>query len=99
MNADSGMTYQSSSNRPAGGAQWRGCESGEPWKLVEILAMVLGFIVFLANRSCGSWLEVLAKEIRLSRRHRCVRPGKMECELGLWPVGFRGGFDRQSRLR
>ena len=46
MNADTGMTYQSSSNRPAGGAHGHGCAAGEPWKLVEILAMVLGFIVF-----------------------------------------------------
>ncbi|HUB65456.1 MAG TPA: DUF2852 domain-containing protein [Methylocella sp.] len=40
------MTYQSSSNRPSGGTHWHGCGAGEPWKLVEILAMVLGFIVF-----------------------------------------------------
>jgi hypothetical protein len=46
MNADTGMAYQSSSNRPTGGTHWRGCAGGEPWKLVEILAMVLGFIVF-----------------------------------------------------
>jgi hypothetical protein len=45
MNGDSGTTYQSSSNRP-GGAEWHVCARGEPWKLVEILAMVLGFIVF-----------------------------------------------------
>ena len=46
MNSDSGMTYQSSSDRPSGGAYRYGCARGEPWKLVEILAMVLGFIVF-----------------------------------------------------
>jgi len=46
MNSDSGMTYQSSSDRPSGGAYRHGCARGEPWKLVEILAMVLGFIVF-----------------------------------------------------
>lgn len=44
MNADSGMTYHS--NRSTGSTPWRGCGAGEPWKLVEILAMVLGFIVF-----------------------------------------------------
>jgi hypothetical protein len=46
MNSDSGMTYQTSSDRPSGGAYRHGCARGEPWKLVEILAMVLGFIVF-----------------------------------------------------
>ena len=46
MNADSGMTYQSSSNRTSCGAHRHGCAGGEPWKLVEVLAMVLGFIVF-----------------------------------------------------
>jgi hypothetical protein len=46
MNPDSGMTYQSASNGPSSGAHRHGCAGGEPWKLVEILAMVLGFIVF-----------------------------------------------------
>jgi hypothetical protein len=46
MSADTGNTYQSCSTHPSGGAQWRGCAPGEPWKVVEILAMVLGFIVF-----------------------------------------------------
>src|SRR5450631_2877306 len=46
MNPDTGMAYRSSSNGSAGGTQWRGCAGGEPWKLVEVLAMVLGFIVF-----------------------------------------------------
>ncbi|MFZ3325000.1 MAG: DUF2852 domain-containing protein [Methylocella sp.] len=39
MSADTGMSYQSCSN---GRAYWRGA----PWKAVEILAMVLGFMVF-----------------------------------------------------
>jgi len=103
MNADSGMTYESSSNRASGGTQWHGCARGEPWKLVEILAMVLGFIVF--------WpigLAVIGWKIWLSWRHRHIRAGKMESELGLRPVGLRGESvvklwlcqqpDRQPRL-
>ena len=39
MSADTGMSYQSCSN---GRAYWHGA----PWKAVEILAMVLGFMVF-----------------------------------------------------
>ncbi|MGH6839393.1 MAG: DUF2852 domain-containing protein [Methylocella sp.] len=39
MSADTGMSYQSCSNG-------RGCWHGAPWKSVEILAMVLGFIVY-----------------------------------------------------
>lgn len=39
MSADTGMSYQSCSNG-------RGCWHGAPWKPVEILAMVLGFMVF-----------------------------------------------------
>jgi hypothetical protein len=46
MSADTGNPYQSYSTHQSGGAQWHGCAPGEPWKLVEILAMVLGFIVF-----------------------------------------------------
>lgn len=47
MNTDSGMTYRTSSNDPSGGGTpWRGCATWAPWKPVEILAMVLGFIVF-----------------------------------------------------
>src|SRR4029453_2948556 len=46
MSADTKMSYQSCAAQPTGGAQWRGCVPGEPWKAVEILAMVLGFIVF-----------------------------------------------------
>jgi hypothetical protein len=45
MSTDSGMSHQSCAGRSPGGAHWRGC-AGEPWKAVEILAMVLGFIVF-----------------------------------------------------
>src|ERR1700732_4327996 len=40
MSADTGMSYQSCSTRHSKYGQ------GEPWKPVEILAMVLGFIVF-----------------------------------------------------
>ena len=39
MSTDTGMSYQSCSNG-------RGCWHGEPWKPVEILAMILGFIVY-----------------------------------------------------
>lgn len=46
MNADSGMTFRSGASRPTGGAYWRGCGAGQPWRPIEILAMVLGFIVF-----------------------------------------------------
>jgi hypothetical protein len=45
MSADGGMSCQYSA-RPSGGSHWRGCAPGEPWKAVEVLAMVLGFIVF-----------------------------------------------------
>jgi hypothetical protein len=46
MNSDTGMSYQSSPGRPSGETHWRSCAAGEPWKPIEILAMVLGFIVF-----------------------------------------------------
>ena len=46
MSADTGMPYHSCSTRQTKGPQWHGCATGEPWKAVEILAMVLGFIVF-----------------------------------------------------
>ena len=46
MSADTGNPYQSCAAHQYGGARGRGCAPGEPWKLVEILAMVLGFIVF-----------------------------------------------------
>ncbi|QBR72017.1 hypothetical protein CU048_12905 [Beijerinckiaceae bacterium] len=46
MSADTGMPYESCSGRHGDGSHRRGCWHGEPWKPVEILAMVLGFIVF-----------------------------------------------------
>jgi Protein of unknown function (DUF2852) len=46
MSGDSGMSYQSCSTRQNDGSPWRGYWHGEPWKPVEILAMVLGFMVF-----------------------------------------------------
>ena len=46
MSADTGMSYQSCSTRQNDGSHGRGYWHGEPWKPVEILAMVLGFIVF-----------------------------------------------------
>jgi hypothetical protein len=44
MNADTGSSYEPSARN--GGWGTRRCGHGEPWKPVEILAMVLGFIVF-----------------------------------------------------
>ena len=41
-----GRSYEAYSMRQNGGWGTRCCRHGEPWKLVEILAMVLGFIVF-----------------------------------------------------
>ncbi|MCI0597959.1 MAG: DUF2852 domain-containing protein [Beijerinckiaceae bacterium] len=46
MSSDTGMSFQSCTGQPSGRGQWRGCAPGEPWKAVEILAMVLGFVVF-----------------------------------------------------
>jgi hypothetical protein len=46
MSADTGMSYQSRPTRQHDGSHGRGCWHGEPWKPVEILAMVLGFFVF-----------------------------------------------------
>jgi hypothetical protein len=43
MSADTGRSYDPARN---GGWGSRRCGHGEPWKPVEILAMVLGFIVF-----------------------------------------------------
>ena len=66
MNADTGMAYQSSSNRPTGGTHWRGCAGGEPWKLVEILAMVLGFIVFWPLGLAVTYLPVFRMICRIA---------------------------------
>ena len=46
MSADTGMSYQSRQTRQHDGSNGRGYWHGEPWKPVEILAMVLGFFVF-----------------------------------------------------
>jgi hypothetical protein len=46
MSADTGMSYQACSTRQNDGSNGRGYGHGAPWKPVEILAMVLGFIVF-----------------------------------------------------
>ena len=46
MSADGGMSWESCSARYRGEGRGRGCAPGEPWKAVEVLAMVLGFIVF-----------------------------------------------------
>ena len=46
MSADTGMSYQSRPTRQDDGSIGRGYWHGEPWKPVEILAMVLGFFVY-----------------------------------------------------
>ena len=46
MSADTGMSYQSCWTRQNEGSHSCGYRHGKPWKPVEILAMVLGFIVF-----------------------------------------------------
>jgi hypothetical protein len=46
MSADTGISYQSCSPRQYGGSHACGYWHGEPWTPVEILAMVLGFIVY-----------------------------------------------------
>jgi hypothetical protein len=46
MSADTGMSYQSWSTRQNDVSSGRGCWHGEPWKPVEILAMILGFMVY-----------------------------------------------------
>ena len=46
MSADTGISYQSCSPGENGGSHACGYWHGKPWKPVEILAMVLGFIVY-----------------------------------------------------
>ncbi len=46
MGADTGLSYLSRPARQNDGSNGRGYWHGEPWKPVEILAMVLGFIVY-----------------------------------------------------
>ncbi|MDQ6704123.1 MAG: DUF2852 domain-containing protein [Pseudomonadota bacterium] len=46
MSTDTGMSYQSCSTRQNEGSHGCGYWHGKPWKPVEILAMVLGFIVY-----------------------------------------------------
>ena len=46
MSVDTGIPYHSCSPRQNDGSHGRGYWHGEPWKPVEILAMVLGFIVY-----------------------------------------------------
>src|ERR1700758_1653648 len=46
MSAERGMSWESYSARYRGEGRGRGCAPGEPWKAVEVLTMVLGFIVF-----------------------------------------------------
>ncbi len=46
MSVDTGMPYQSCSPRQNDGSHGHGYRHGEPWKPVEVLAMVLGFIVY-----------------------------------------------------
>ena len=46
MSVDTGIPYHSCSPRQNDGSHGRGYWHGEPWKPLEILAMVLGFIVY-----------------------------------------------------
>ena len=46
MSADTGMSYQWCSTRQNDGSHGCGYWQGKPWKPVEIVAMVLGFIVY-----------------------------------------------------
>lgn len=46
MSADMGRAYEASSTRRDGGSGWSGCRGGHSWKPVELLAMILGFVVF-----------------------------------------------------
>jgi hypothetical protein len=46
ISADTGMSYQSCSTRQNDGSHGCGYWHGEPWKPMEIVAMVLGFMVF-----------------------------------------------------
>ena len=71
------MSFQSCATRQNDGSHGRGYWHGEPWKPVEILAMVLGFIVFWPIGLARLGLEILAEEIRLPRRHCFFRARKM----------------------
>jgi hypothetical protein len=68
MSADTGMSYQSCSTRQNDGSHGCGYWHGEPWKPMEIVAMVLGFMVFWPIGLAGLGLEILAEEIWLPRR-------------------------------
>ena len=59
---------------------------------MEIVAMVLGFMVFWPIGLAGLGLEILAEEIRLPRRHYFLRARKMGKmgELGKLGARFRG---------
>lgn len=46
MSADAGNSRQSSSPREFGGWEERGRRCGRPWTPVEVVAMVLGFMIF-----------------------------------------------------
>ncbi len=46
MSWEGGMSWQTCSARHEQEGRGRGCAPGEPWKAIEVLAMVLGFIVF-----------------------------------------------------
>ncbi len=112
MSADTGMSYQSCSARHNDGLRECGYWHGKPWKPVETLAMVLGFIVY--------WPIGLRSWAGNSGRRNPVTPATLfpsgekngkNGDVGVRsrPLGLCGkklvhlriwhGLDRKSRLR
>ena len=97
MNTDTGMAYQSS-NGPTGSTHWRGCASGEPWKLIEVLAMVMGFIVFwplgVAVIGWKFWQRKSGYQGDIVTFGR----EKVERDVGRWTLAHRSGSLAGLRL-
>ena len=77
MSADTGMSFQSCATRRNDGSHGRGYWHGEPWKPVEILAMILGFIVFWPIGLAVLGWKFWQKKSGLPRRHYFLRARKM----------------------
>ena len=104
MSTDTGLSYQSCSNG-------RGCWHGEPWKPVEILAMILGFIVYwpigLAVLGWKFWQKKSGYpgDIIFLRARKMGKLGELGARfrpLGLFGkdrLRFWHGLDWKSRLR